>query len=157
MCLPLDSSVRGEFLSMKRCVFLVIMATLVVGCGDGDGPTAPSVNVPFSVTELRAGTGREAVAGKGVTVQYAGWLYDPNQPNNKGSLFDTSVNRGPYSFVLGVGAVIRGWDQGLVGLKVGGVRQLVIPPDLAYGAAGNGPIPPNATLLFEVELLAVAD
>jgi FKBP-type peptidyl-prolyl cis-trans isomerase FkpA len=92
-----------------------------------------------------------------VTVQYAGWLYDPNQPNNKGSLFDTSVNREPYSFVLGAGAVIPGWDQGLVGLKVGGVRQLVIPPDLAYGAAGRGPIPPNATLVFEVELLAVAD
>ena len=92
-----------------------------------------------------------------MTVQYTGWLYDPNQPNNKGSLFDTSVNREPYSFVLGAGAVIPGWDQGLVGLKVGGVRQLVIPPDLAYGAAGRGPIPPNATLLFEVELLAVAD
>ena len=142
---------------MKRYVFVVMMATLLMGCGGGDGPAAPTVNVPFSVTELRAGTGPEAVAGKGVTVQYAGWLYDPNQPNHKGSLFDTSVNRQPYSFVLGVGAVIRGWDQGLVGLKVGGVRQLVIPPDLAYGAAGNGPIPPNATLLFEVELLAVAE
>jgi FKBP-type peptidyl-prolyl cis-trans isomerase FkpA len=92
-----------------------------------------------------------------VTVHYTGWLYDPNQPNNKGSQFDTSVNGQPYSFVLGAGAVIRGWDQGLVGLKVGGVRQLVIPPDLAYGAAGRGPIPPNATLLFEVELMAVAD
>jgi FKBP-type peptidyl-prolyl cis-trans isomerase FkpA len=142
---------------MTRYVFLFMTAILLVGCGDGDGPTAPSVTVPFSVTELRAGTGAEAVAGKGVTVQYAGWLYDPNQPNNKGSLFDTSVNRNPYSFVLGAGAVIRGWDQGLVGMKVGGVRQLVIPPDLAYGAAGNPPIPPNATLLFEVELLAVAE
>jgi FKBP-type peptidyl-prolyl cis-trans isomerase FkpA len=133
------------------------MASLLTGCGGGDGPTAPSVNVPLSVTELRAGTGREAVAGKAVTVHYTGWLYDPNQPNNKGSQFDTSVNGQPYSFVLGAGAVIRGWDQGLVGLKVGGVRQLVIPPDLAYGAAGRGPIPPNATLLFEVELTAVAD
>jgi FKBP-type peptidyl-prolyl cis-trans isomerase FkpA len=142
---------------MMRYVFVLMMATLLTGCGGGDGPTAPSVNVPFSVTELRAGTGREAVAGKAVTVHYTGWLYDPNQPNNKGSQFDTSVNGQPYSFVLGAGAVIRGWDQGLVGLKVGGVRQLVIPPDLAYGAAGRGPIPPNATLLFEVELMAVAD
>jgi FKBP-type peptidyl-prolyl cis-trans isomerase FkpA len=142
---------------MMRYLFVLIMASLLTGCGGGDGPTAPSVNVPLSVTELRAGTGREAVAGKAVTVHYTGWLYDPNQPNNKGSQFDTSVNGQPYSFVLGAGAVIRGWDQGLVGLKVGGVRQLVIPPDLAYGAAGRGPIPPNATLLFEVELMAVAD
>ena len=142
---------------MMRYLFVLMMASLLTGCGGGDGPTAPSVNVPFSVTELRAGTGREAVAGKAVTVHYTGWLYDPNQPNNKGSQFDTSVNGQPYSFVLGAGAVIRGWDQGLVGLKVGGVRQLVIPPDLAYGAAGRGPIPPNATLLFEVELMAVAD
>jgi FKBP-type peptidyl-prolyl cis-trans isomerase FkpA len=142
---------------MMRYVFVLMMATLLTGCGGGDSPTAPSVNVPFSVTELRAGTGREAVAGKAVTVHYTGWLYDPNQPNNKGSQFDTSVNGQPYSFVLGAGAVIRGWDQGLVGLKVGGLRQLVIPPDLAYGAAGRGPIPPNATLLFEVELMAVAD
>ena len=142
---------------MMRYVFVLMMASLLTGCGGGDGPTAPSVNVPFSVTELRAGTGREAVAGKAVTVHYTGWLYDPNQPNNKGSQFDTSVNGQPYSFVLGAGAVIRGWDQGLVGLKVGGVRQLVIPPDLAYGAPGRGPIPPNATLLFEVELTAVAD
>jgi FKBP-type peptidyl-prolyl cis-trans isomerase FkpA len=142
---------------MKRYAFVLMMTTLLMGCGGGDGPTAPTVNVPFSVTELRAGTGRDAVAGKGVTVHYTGWLYDPNQPNNKGSQFDTSVNGQPYSFVLGSGAVIPGWDQGLVGLKVGGVRQLVIPPDLAYGAAGRGPIPPNATLLFEVELMAVAD
>jgi FKBP-type peptidyl-prolyl cis-trans isomerase FkpA len=142
---------------MMRYVFVLMVASLLTGCGGGDGPTAPSVNVPLSVTELRAGTGREAVAGKAVTVHYTGWLYDPNQPNNKGSQFDTSVNGQPYSFVLGAGAVIRGWDQGLVGLKVGGVRQLVIPPDLAYGAAGRGPIPPNATLLFEVELTAVAD
>jgi FKBP-type peptidyl-prolyl cis-trans isomerase FkpA len=142
---------------MMRYLFVLMMASLLTGCGGGDGPTAPSVNVPFSVTELRAGTGREAVAGKAVTVHYTGWLYDPNQLNNKGSQFDTSVNGQPYSFVLGAGAVIRGWDQGLVGLKVGGVRQLVIPPDLAYGAAGRGPIPPNATLLFEVELMAVAD
>ena len=142
---------------MKRYAFVLMMTTLLMGCGGGDGPTAPTVNVPFSVSELRAGTGGEAVAGKRVTVHYTGWLYDPNQPNNKGSQFDTSANGQPYSFVLGAGAVIRGWDQGLVGLKVGGVRQLVIPPDLAYGAAGRGPIPPNATLLFEVELIAVAD
>jgi FKBP-type peptidyl-prolyl cis-trans isomerase FkpA len=143
---------------MPRYVFVFVMAAFLAGCGGGgSSPSAPTVNVPFSATDIRAGDGREALAGKRLTVDYAGWFYDQNQANKKGGLFDTSVGKTPYSFVLGSGAVIRGWDQGLVGMKVGGVRQLVVPPDLAYGAAGYGPIPPNATLLFEVELLAVAD
>jgi FKBP-type peptidyl-prolyl cis-trans isomerase len=107
------------------------------------------------MTDLRAGTGAEAVNGKVLTVNYAGWLYSSTAAENKGSLFDTSVGRSPYTFTLGAGSVIRGWDQGLVGMKVGGVRRLVIPPDLAYGASGSGPIPPNANLVFEVELLNV--
>lgn len=88
-------------------------------------------------------------------MNYIGWLYDPARPDQKGTQFDSSIGRGPYSFVLGAGAVIRGWDQGVNGMKVGGVRRLVIPPELAYGASGNGPIPPNSTLVFEVELLDV--
>ncbi len=95
------------------------------------------------------GTGAEAVAGKTVSVHYVGVLSD-------GRKFDSSRDRGvPFTFALGAGQVIKGWDEGVIGMKVGGKRVLVIPPDLAYGAAGVGPIPPNATLIFEVELLGV--
>jgi FKBP-type peptidyl-prolyl cis-trans isomerase FkpA len=93
-----------------------------------------------------------------VIVHYTGWLYDPAAPDHRGRKFDSSRDRGqPLSFPLGAGRVIRGWEQGLPGMKVGGTRRLVIPPSLAYGVrgAGNGVIPPNATLLFDVELLAV--
>jgi len=101
------------------------------------------------------GTGADAVTGKSLTVNYTGWLYNTNRTDNKGAIFDTSVGADPFTFLLGVGGVIQGWDQGLTGMRVGGVRRLVIPPSLAYGAARNGVIPPNATLLFEVELLEV--
>jgi FKBP-type peptidyl-prolyl cis-trans isomerase FkpA len=95
------------------------------------------------------------VSGKALAVNYTGWLYDATKPEQKGTQFDTSIGRGPYAFVLGAGQVIRGWDQGVPGMKVGGQRRLVIPPDLAYGASGRGQIPPNATLIFDIELLAV--
>ena len=104
------------------------------------------------------GTGAEAQSGRVVTVHYTGWLYDQTRPDRKGNKFDSSRDRRqPLSFPLGSGHVIRGWEQGIPGMKVGGTRRLVIPPALAYGekGAGNGVIPPNATLLFEVELLAV--
>jgi FKBP-type peptidyl-prolyl cis-trans isomerase len=94
------------------------------------------------------------VAGRRITVNYTGWLYDPTRPDNKGQQFDTSAGRQPFSFVPGAGQVIRGWDQGVVGMKVGGLRRLTIPPDLAYGSTGaGGVIPPNATLVFDIELL----
>lgn len=95
------------------------------------------------------GTGAAAQAGDTVTVDYTGKLQD-------GTVFDTSVGKQPISFVLGSGQVIPGWDQGLVGMQVGGKRVLIIPPSLAYGSQGVGPIPPNATLTFEVSLLKVA-
>ena len=100
------------------------------------------------------GSGDEATAGKHVTVHYTGWLYENGQPGRK---FDSSKDRNdPFVFPLGAGHVIRGWDEGVQGMKVGGTRRLVIPADLGYGARGaGGVIPPNATLLFDVELLAV--
>ena len=100
------------------------------------------------------GTGAEAQAGRTVSVHYTGWLYDNG---SKGAKFDSSKDRGdPFSFKLGAGMVIRGWDEGVQGMKVGGSRVLVIPPALGYGARGaGGAIPPNATLLFEVDLLSV--
>jgi FKBP-type peptidyl-prolyl cis-trans isomerase FkpA len=123
-------------------------------CGSST-PSAPTVDVPFSQTDLRVGTGDEALAGKRLTVNYTGWLYDGSRTEQKGAQFDSSSGRGPLTFVLGRGQVIAGWDQGVAGMKVGGLRRLVIPPSLGYGATGSGPIPPNATLIFEVELLSV--
>ena len=104
--------------------------------------------------DVREGTGAEATAGRQATVHYTGWLYEGGQAGKK---FDSSKDRdAPFVFPLGKGRVIRGWDEGVQGMKVGGMRRLVIPPDLGYGARGApGAIPPNATLLFEVELLGV--
>lgn len=101
-----------------------------------------------------AGSGAEAVAGNFVAVHYTGWLY---KDGVAGAKFDSSKDRGqPFRFPLGGGQVIRGWDEGVAGMKVGGTRRLVIPPELGYGARGaGGVIPPNATLLFEVDLIAV--
>lgn len=104
------------------------------------------------------GTGAEAIAGKIAVVHYTGWLYDPASSDKKGRRFDSSLDRrAPFSFPIGGGRVIRGWDEGVVGMHVGGRRTLVIPPEMAYGSrgAGGGVVPPDATLLFEVELLDV--
>lgn len=101
------------------------------------------------VQDVVVGTGAAAKPGDTVTVNYTGKL-------DNGTVFDTSIGRGPFSFVLGAGQVIPGWDLGLQGMQVGGKRTLIIPPEMAYGAQGVGPIPPNATLTFEVELLSVA-
>jgi FKBP-type peptidyl-prolyl cis-trans isomerase FkpA len=90
-------------------------------------------------------------------VNYTGWLYDPTRPESKGQQFDSSVGRQPFTFTVGTGQVIRGWDQGIPGMKVGGLRRLTIPPELGYGATGSvgGVVPPNATLVFDVDLLDV--
>jgi FKBP-type peptidyl-prolyl cis-trans isomerase FkpA len=135
---------------------LAAVALIVAGCGSsGSNPTAPTPTAPFSQTDLQVGTGATATSGRVITVNYTGWLYDPSATDQKGAQFDTSTGRGPFSFVLGVGAVIRGWDQGVPGMQVGGRRRLVVPPELAYGSSGSGPIPPNATLVFDIELLVV--
>lgn len=142
-----------------RALSLLIVVSLLAGCGDGnnDSPTdpalPPSAGVPFMVTDLVVGTGAPAVAGQPLTVAYIGWLYDASAPDNKGQQFDSSPS---FQFTLGVGQVIAGWDQGFTGMLVGGQRRLVIPPELAYGTTGaGGVIPPNATLIFDVELLSV--
>lgn len=105
----------------------------------------------LQIVDVTPGSGDEARAGQTVAVHYTGTLSD-------GTKFDSSKDRGqPFTFTLGTGQVIKGWDQGIVGMKVGGVRKLIIPPALGYGERGTGPIPPNATLHFEVELLAIVD
>jgi len=108
-------------------------------------------------TDTQTGTGAEAVSGQRVTVHYTGWLYDAAAPDQKGRKFDSSRDRNePFQFRLGGGEVIRGWDEGVAGMKVGGQRTLTIPSDLGYGRRGaGGVIPPNAVLVFDVELLGV--
>jgi FKBP-type peptidyl-prolyl cis-trans isomerase len=121
----------------------------LVACGGGgsDSPTAPSTG-ELIIEDLVVGTGDPVAAGNVATVHYVGWLMD-------GTQFDSSRDRGePFTFQVGAGRVIAGWDQGIPGMRVGGTRRLTIPPHLAYGSQGNGPIPPNATLRFEVELLS---
>ena len=108
-------------------------------------------------TDTKVGTGAVATPGKTVAVHYTGWLYDPKAADHHGRKFDSSKDRNePFEFRLGAGMVIRGWDEGVADMKVGGARTLVIPPDLGYGARGaGGAMPPNATLVFDVELLDV--
>ncbi len=139
--------------SALAVVAVLALSTVISGCGDS--PASPSNYAPFSQTDLRLGSGDEAVTGKVLTVTYTGWLYDVSQTSQKGAIFDSSIGRDPFVFTLGAGSVIAGWDQGLVGMKPGGLRRLVIPPSLGYGQGRVGPIPPNTTLLFEVELLEV--
>lgn len=107
--------------------------------------------------DTKVGSGDEAEIGKTVSVHYSGWLYDENAPDKKGRKFDSSYDRKEYfSFMLGAGRVIKGWDQGVQGMKVGGQRTLIIPPSMAYGSRGAGNIiPPDATLIFEVELISL--
>ena len=111
----------------------------------------------FHKIDTAIGHGEEAFPGANVTVHYTGWLIDPNASDLKGQKFDSSVDRGQtFNFPLGQGHVIRGWDEGFAGMKIGGKRTLLIPPEMGYGARGaGGVIPPNATLMFEVELFSV--
>ena len=138
---------------MKSIGFVFVVGLLVSACGGSDSsPTAPSSNQPFSITELRLGTGTEATIGRNVTVNYSGWVWDSLGPDNKGSRFDA----GSFSITL-PGNVIPGFSQGITGMKVGGMRRVVIPPNLGYGnspPAGTG-IRANETLIFEIELVSV--
>ena len=120
-------------------------------------PKQPPARPAFTRTDIQVGTGQDAQKGRNISVHYTGWLYDPTKPEMKGRMFDSSRERGPFNFQLGAGQVIPGWDQGFDGMKVGGRRRLIIPPSLGYGVdgAGGGIIPPNATLIFEMELLEV--
>ena len=143
-------------------VYVLVTAVLCTACGGGTGtsPTAPTSTasssnptVAFSATDLTVTTGAQAANGDSLTVTYFGWLYDQAAPENKGLLFDSASDG--FTFVLGAGQVITGWDQGLVGIRVDAKRRLIIPPSMAYGASGAGSIPSNATLLFEVVLVSI--
>ena len=145
----------------------LLVCSLTACKADTSAPTNPSTNkentaMAINITELVktdtvVGTGREAEPGFNVTVHYTGWLYDEKAPEHKGKKFDSSVDRkDPFKFDLGAGQVIQGWDEGFAGMKIGGKRTLTIPSEMGYGARGaGGVIPPNATLVFDVELLDV--
>ena len=134
-----------------RLAVVLMFAVVVSACGGNDTPTSPSVNVPFAITDIRVGTGAEATTGRNVTVAYVGWLYATSAAENKGMQFDA----GAFSFTVGTG-VIAGFSRGVTGMRVGGQRRVVIPPDLGYGSAGSPPtIPGNATLIFDIELRSV--
>jgi FKBP-type peptidyl-prolyl cis-trans isomerase FkpA len=134
-----------------------IAALLAAACtwGCTDAPASPTPTAPYSQTDLIIGTGADAVSGGQVTVNYTGWLYDASRTDQKGQQFDTSIGKTPFQFTLGFGQVIQGWETGVPGMKVGGRRRLVIPPSQAYGDTRKGLIPPNATLVFDIDLVSV--
>jgi FKBP-type peptidyl-prolyl cis-trans isomerase len=136
-------------------ILAVGFAIVAASCGDST-PTASTPAAPYAQADIRTGTGTEATSGRRVSVHYSGWIFDPRQPEQKGRAFDSSVGGDPFAFVLGSGTVIRGFDQGVAGMRVGGLRRLILPPDMAFGSAGSGSvIPPYATLVFDIELVAV--
>ncbi|MEP7118687.1 MAG: FKBP-type peptidyl-prolyl cis-trans isomerase [Acidobacteriota bacterium] len=138
-----------------RLALAVALFTSAAACGGGtDTITAPtpSLGIPFSTTDLVVGTGAEALNGRRVVVNYTGWLYVTTTADNKGTQFDTG--NGFVRSVLGGGGVIVGFDRGIIGMRVGGRRRVVIPPELGYGSAASGAIPGNATLIFELELIS---
>ncbi|MFN7981686.1 MAG: FKBP-type peptidyl-prolyl cis-trans isomerase [Vicinamibacterales bacterium] len=152
---------------MKRILILigtVALAATLSACSNSNSPSTTTTGsngvssiTTLQTTDVRVGTGADAVVGRAVTVHYTGWLYSESASDHHGTKFDSSVDRNvPYTFILGAGTVIKGWDQGIVGMKVGGQRTLVIPPSLGYGSTGvSGVIPANATLIFDVQLLGV--
>ena len=149
---------------MKRTLFLPLAlllaaGTLAVSACSEQAATQKKAGVVAELikTDTKLGEGAEATAGHSVSVHYTGWLYDEIFPNHKGRKFDSSRDRNqPFDFPLGAGRVIKGWDQGVAGMKVGGQRTLIIPAYLGYGPIGAGEaIPPNTALVFDVELLGV--
>lgn len=152
-------------MNKKHWAVAAATALFLAGCGKQTPPPSPTpaTTETAPITQLQKidivkGTGEGISAGQQAVVHYTGWIYDPSAPDHKGKQFDSSRERGkPFRFTIGAGGVIKGWEEGVQGMQPGGQRQLVIPPDLGYGAtgAGSGVIPPNATLVFDIELLAI--
>jgi len=148
-----------------KLLCLAAVSFALVACGGGTDTPGGEIQPPemittdsgLMITTTQAGSGTAAEVGNFVSVHYTGWLYEPETEGGRGTQFDSSVDRGtPFQFPLGAGRVITGWDEGVAGMLVGEKRELIIPPDLGYGSRGaGGVIPPDATLIFEVELLGV--
>jgi peptidylprolyl isomerase len=141
---------------MAACAFALVItgSTIMSDPASAQSPKPVTTSSGLQIIDTKVGTGAQPRAGQSVTVHYTGWLYENGA---KGKKFDSSVDRNePFSFPIGQGRVIAGWDEGVGSMKVGGKRTLIIPPALGYGARGaGGAIPPNATLIFDVELLGV--
>lgn len=148
---------RSKFLGCIVVIFSTLFSFSALAykehAADPHSPTTGTA--ALQKIDTTVGKGEEAIVGKTVKVHYSGWLYDESAPDKKGKKFDSSYDRKePFSFMLGAGRVIKGWDQGVLGMKVGGQRTLIIPSNMAYGAQGAGNvIPPHATLIFDVELV----
>lgn len=143
---------------MRRLLLcLALLCPLLLAACSEPGPPPGGSVAALERIDQAVGEGALATPGSKVTVHYTGWLYDERVPERRSRKFDSSLDRGePFSFVLGAGQVIRGWDEGVAGMRVGGKRTLLIPSEQAYGRRGAGrAIPPNASLVFEVELLGV--
>jgi FKBP-type peptidyl-prolyl cis-trans isomerase FkpA len=138
-----------------RSLLVLVLLFAAAGCNNGSSsPTAPDQNgVAYSQTDLTVGTGAEATVGSTAAVQYGGWLYSETAADHKGTQFDA----GQFSYIVGSTQLIKGFDMGVTGMKVGGTRRVIMPPSLAYGATGDssGRIPPNAALVFDILLGAV--
>lgn len=136
----------------RLLVAVLALSTLLAGCAAFGPPDTTRLHV----TDIKAGSGAEAAVGKQVVVHYTGWLYDATKPDYKGRLFDTSRTRSqPFTFTLGQRRVIKGWEEGVLGMKAGGLRNLIIPSEKAYGPNSLGLIPSNSVLVFDIELLEV--
>lgn len=152
-----------RFLMGSMLISLLLGLSACGGSGDSGSGSAPATDltgsgkiVNLETKDTLVGTGAVATSGSKVSVHYTGWLYDVRATDLHGTKFDSSVDRNqPFSFTLGAGQVIKGWDAGVVGMRVGGKRTLIIPSAQGYGASGQGPIPANAALVFEVQLLSV--
>ena len=137
---------------MKSFLALCVLAIFTAACGGDSNPVIPTpLNVPFSTTTLREGTGPQAVNGNSMSVTYTLWLYSTTATDNKGPQLDA----GSFTMTLGVTNLIPGFTQGVTGMRQGELRRIVVPPNLAYGSAGQGSVPPNATLVFEVNLVTL--
>jgi FKBP-type peptidyl-prolyl cis-trans isomerase FkpA len=150
---------------IMKCATLILAAA--IGLASGLPPAmakpkpAPAMPAgPDKLTQLVTfdqvvGKGKLAAAGSTVTIHYTGWLYVPKAPKQRGAAFDTSVGATPHTFTLGTGAVIKGWDEGVLGMRAGGKRTLLVPASMGFGKEGLGPVPPTASMVFDVELLKV--
>lgn len=164
---PTATGARAVLRALPLALLLAAAAPMLAGCQrpseSEQAQAAPKVMrgriAQFQAIDETVGTGAIAQPGQEAIVQYTGWFYDETAADKRGSKFDSSYDRNgrPFSFLLGAGRVIRGWDDGVAGMRVGGKRVLMVPPDLAYGkdGAGGGAIPPDASLVFEVELIGV--